>query len=175
MQLSDTQTAILAAAVARDDRMVFPVDLPLKGGAVGNVLKSLLKRGLVEEVPTADHGVVWRCGEDGSHAHPARQRHGGTAARRRHRRRGRRPARRGGERGRRGQCSPPASAVSPSRRCWSLLQRPEGATIADMQEATGWLPHSVRGALSGVVAKKLGHVVTSTKEEGRGRVYRIAS
>ena len=42
-----------------------------------------------------------------------------------------------------------------------------------MQEATGWQPHSVRGALSGVMSKKLGHNVTSAKEE-RGRVYRIA-
>jgi hypothetical protein len=39
---------------------------------------------------------------------------------------------------------------------------------------TGWQPHSVRGALSGIVRKKLGHEVSSTKEE-RGRVYRIAS
>jgi hypothetical protein len=56
----------------------------------------------------------------------------------------------------------------------TLLRRAEGATIVELQQATGWQPHSVRGALSGVVAKKLGHAVVSTKEE-RGRVYRIAS
>ena len=54
-----------------------------------------------------------------------------------------------------------------------LLRRPEGATVAEMQGATGWQPHSVRGALSGLISKKLGHEVASTKEE-RGRVYRIA-
>ena len=68
----------------------------------------------------------------------------------------------------------PRKRGAAQRALLDLLRRSEGATVADMQEATGWLPHSVRGALSGVVAKKLGHVVTSTKEE-RGRVYRIAS
>jgi len=56
----------------------------------------------------------------------------------------------------------------------ALISRPEGATIADLQQVTGWQPHSVRGALSGIVRKKLGHEVTSAKEE-RGRVYRMAS
>ena len=55
-----------------------------------------------------------------------------------------------------------------------MLRRAEGATISELQQATSWQPHSVRGALSGVIAKRLGHAVVSTKEE-RGRVYRIAS
>ena len=54
-----------------------------------------------------------------------------------------------------------------------MLQRPEGATIAEITEATGWLAHSVRGLISGVLKKKLGLVVGSTKEDGRGAVYRI--
>ena len=52
-----------------------------------------------------------------------------------------------------------------------LLQRPEGATIAQLVAATGWLPHTTRAALSGL--KKKGHVVTSEKLEGDGRVYRV--
>jgi hypothetical protein len=39
--------------------------------------------------------------------------------------------------------------------------------------ATGWLAHTARGAMSGALGKKLGLVVTSAKEEGRGRVYRL--
>ena len=54
-----------------------------------------------------------------------------------------------------------------------LLRRPIGATIADMMEVTGWLPHSVRGALSGVPRRKLGLVVQSEAEAERGRVYRL--
>jgi hypothetical protein len=47
-QLSDTQAVILSTACAREDGMVFPITANLKGGAVGNVCKSLHKRGLVE-------------------------------------------------------------------------------------------------------------------------------
>ncbi len=54
----------------------------------------------------------------------------------------------------------------------SLLQAKQGATLAELVEATGWQPHSVRGVLSGVVKKKLGLNITSCSEE-RGRVYRI--
>jgi hypothetical protein len=50
-----------------------------------------------------------------------------------------------------------------------LLRRAEGATIADMQAATGWQPHSVRGGISGIIAKKLGRSVVSTKEALRRR------
>lgn len=56
----------------------------------------------------------------------------------------------------------------------TLLRRPSGATIADMVAATGWQAHSVRGAMSGSLKKKLGLDVTSEKT-GAGRVYRIAS
>ncbi|RYG99307.1 MAG: DUF3489 domain-containing protein, partial [Alphaproteobacteria bacterium] len=61
----------------------------------------------------------------------------------------------------------------PQQALLALLQRSDGATSTEMQEATGWLPHSVRGALSGIIAKKLGYKVTSAKEDFRGRVYRI--
>jgi hypothetical protein len=54
-----------------------------------------------------------------------------------------------------------------------LLRRPEGATIDDMAEATGWQPHSIRGALSGVIGKKLGLKVTSEKLPGRARTYKV--
>ena len=54
-----------------------------------------------------------------------------------------------------------------------LLDRKEGSTIGDMQEATGWQAHSVRGAISGALKKKLGFDVASQQEDGRGRVYRI--
>ena len=41
-------------------------------------------------------------------------------------------------------------------------------------EATGWLSHSVRGAISGNLKNKLHLDVTSEVIESRGRVYRIA-
>ena len=54
----------------------------------------------------------------------------------------------------------------------ALLERPVGATVPQMTEATGWLPHSVRGFIAGTLKKKLGLTVTSDKSEA-GRVYRI--
>ncbi len=57
----------------------------------------------------------------------------------------------------------------------SLLIRKQGATIAELVEATGWQQHSVRGAISGALKKKLSLIVTTDNVEGRGRVYRIAS
>ncbi len=54
-----------------------------------------------------------------------------------------------------------------------LLKRKNGATIDEMVEATGWQPHSVRGAISGALKKKLGLTVESQVTEDRGRAYRI--
>ena len=55
----------------------------------------------------------------------------------------------------------------------ALLQRPEGASIAEIVEATAWQAHTARGAISGALKKKLGLPITSEKEQGRGSVYRI--
>jgi hypothetical protein len=55
----------------------------------------------------------------------------------------------------------------------ALLLTPGGATIADLIAATGWQPHSVRGALAGALRKR-GHAIISTKADGVRR-YRIAT
>ncbi len=55
-----------------------------------------------------------------------------------------------------------------------MLRRPNGATIQQMSAKTGWQAHSVRGAISGALKKKLGLAVTSERVGDRGRVYRIA-
>lgn len=70
----------------------------------------------------------------------------------------------------------PASVASLARsskldRLVALLTRPEGATLVQMMDATGWQAHSVRGALAGSLRKK-GHAVTSEKVDGTLR-YRI--
>jgi Protein of unknown function (DUF3489) len=54
-----------------------------------------------------------------------------------------------------------------------LLKRPGGATSKELMKATGWLPHSVRGFLSGTVRKKMGLTVTSTKGEDGERTYSV--
>jgi hypothetical protein len=52
----------------------------------------------------------------------------------------------------------------------ALLEREQGATLAEMVEATGWLPHTTRAALTGL--KKKGHTVTKDKRDDR-TCYRI--
>jgi hypothetical protein len=56
-----------------------------------------------------------------------------------------------------------------------LLGRTEGATITELAQATGWQSHSVRGAMSGALKKKLSLSITSETVPERGRVYRIAT
>jgi hypothetical protein len=55
----------------------------------------------------------------------------------------------------------------------AMLRRPEGSTVAEVANATGWQRHTVRGIFSCTLKKKLGFAIASTKEK-RGRVYRIA-
>ena len=55
----------------------------------------------------------------------------------------------------------------------ALLQRPAGATVPQLRKATGWLPHSVRGFLSGTLRQKMGLALTSTKDSNGQRRYRL--
>jgi hypothetical protein len=54
-----------------------------------------------------------------------------------------------------------------------LLGRDGGATITQIMKATGWQKHTVRGAVSGAIRKKLGLNVISNKLEGGELRYRI--
>lgn len=55
----------------------------------------------------------------------------------------------------------------------AMLQRPEGATIAQIMDATGWQAHTVRGTFAGAFKKRLGLTVISDKTAGSSRVYRL--
>jgi hypothetical protein len=55
-----------------------------------------------------------------------------------------------------------------------LMQRPKGATLAEIMEATAWQAHSVRGFISGTLGKKMGLKVESTKREDGTRTYSIS-
>ena len=167
IQLTDTQTVILSAACARDDGAVFPVTAKLKGGAVGNVCKSLLKLGLIEEIAATDLNTVWRHDEERGpitlRATPLAQTTLGiteadTAT------------------------ATPAEIVTASAKrrkgtkqeaLIEMLRAPGGATIEEIAIALEWAAHTVRGAIAGPLKKKLGLEVTSEKVEGRGRVYAL--
>jgi hypothetical protein len=64
-----------------------------------------------------------------------------------------------------------------------MLQRPEGATVEQIAEATGWQKHTIRGAISGALKKKLGLKIEATRTrevgpektgaKGSTTIYRI--
>lgn len=49
----------------------------------------------------------------------------------------------------------------------ALLARSGGATLDELVEATGWLPHTTRAALTGL--KKKGHKIERAKVDGASR------
>jgi transcription initiation factor IIE alpha subunit len=55
----------------------------------------------------------------------------------------------------------------------ALLERQQGAKLDAICKATGWQPHSVRAALSGL--RKAGHVIERTSGDNKtgASVYRI--
>ena len=57
--------------------------------------------------------------------------------------------------------------------CLELLAAPDGATIDELQTATRWQAHSVRGFLAGTVKKKLGLILDSKKAADGVRRYRV--
>lgn len=56
----------------------------------------------------------------------------------------------------------------------AMLRRPEGSTVRQICEATGWQAHTVRGTFAAAFKKKLGLSIVSDKAQGGERVYRIA-
>ena len=54
-----------------------------------------------------------------------------------------------------------------------LLGRPQGATVRNLIDATGWLPHTVRAALTGL--RKRGFAIERATREGGQSGYRIAA
>ena len=68
---------------------------------------------------------------------------------------------------------PQVHRVTKQERMLALLTRPEGASIAEMMQATNWQQHSVRGFLAGTVKNKLGFSLTSSKAADDIRRYRV--
>jgi hypothetical protein len=193
-QLSDSQLVVLTAACQRPDRCVFPVDKKLKGNAAGNVLKSLLNKGLIKEVRAKRDDTVWRhdknngkmtlratraafdaLGIDPKEVAAAEDETDEASA----------SAETAGETSetdeslsksetRRRAVQKQTRADSKQAQLIEMLKRPDGATIDEIVKKFNWQAHTVRGAIAGALKKKLGLKVESEKVEHRGRVYRIA-
>ena len=187
-KLTDTHLVILAAAAQRPSGLLLPLpkSLRIRGGAVTALLHGLVKAGLAVEQPAAPDIPAWREGEEGGRLTLAITPAGlqsigaeqasalvpqaGKSARQRRKK----AVKSGLPRTRRGSESPAAARPGTKQATLiGLLRRRKGMTIAEAIAATGWQPHSVRGAVSGTLRKKLGLTITSEPVDGRGRVYRI--
>ena len=155
-KLSPAQSLLLRTAARRADGRVIPPET-LRGGGRAKVLTALLQRGWIE--PAGDDLVL----TDAGCAAIGQQR----------------PAR-------------PDDVqlvdtigdlqllegipVRPGTKLAALvvaLRRPQGATSLQLMLATGWQPHSVRGAISGMLRKKLGLNVVLAHNDTGERVYRV--
>jgi hypothetical protein len=178
-KLTETQTIILSAGAQRPENIALPLPKGLAGAAAKMAVSKMIEHGWLQEVDAnlRRNDPLWRETGDG---------HGTTlvvtdagllaigiepvvvktvVAIRKHA--AEMPA-------------PTEATAQPKKRAGTkqamlieMLRRPEGGTMEEIMAATGWLAHTARGAMSGVLGKKLGLIVTSAKQEGRGRVYQI--
>ncbi len=188
-KLTDSKLVILSTAAKRADGIVLPLPKSLKigGGAATSVLKSLIKKSLVEEKPAAADAAAWRENEDGRRvmlvitdagmqAIGVEPGHGtgkrALASEAQPKKRRQRATRKAADPEQKAKTSP--SAIRPGTKqalLVELLSRRKGATVTDLQKATGWLPHTVRASLTGL--RKKGFTVASEKPEKGERFYRI--
>lgn len=158
-KLTDTQTAILKAAAGRPDGIIEPLPANLRGGARTKVIDGLLARGLIADadghhlLTDAGYAAVGkRCpipkGVQKLDPHDALT-----------------------------TSEPIPRTIRSSTKLATIIdamRNPDGATIAEMMAGTGWQAHTVRGAISGMVRKRLGYEVVAEKGADGLRAYRIA-
>jgi len=160
--LSATQTQVLQhAALTTEGRLLwFPENL--KGGAKAKVLGSLSKRDLI-----TSQGPDWFIATAGYAALGLPRRAPVTLA-------ALDAVIANASANEQAAAEPTQRTPSKQAQVLTLLQRDEGATLQQMCALTNWQAHTVRGALAGAFKKKLGLVITSTKDAGGERTYRLA-
>lgn len=179
---SDTQTMILSRAATRPGNLALPLPEGLVGAAAKMVVGKMIARGWLEEVEanlrrsepmwreTGDgHGTTLIATEAGLEAIGIEPVVASAVASARKAKPKPEPAPDDTD-----TAKPVAIRASTKQaQIIAMLQRPEGATVAEMVEATGWLAHTVRGSISGALKKKLGLPIAAHKVEGRGTVYKL--
>ena len=188
-KLTDTQSIILSRASTRPDNLAMPLPEGLAGAAAKMAVAKMIERGWLEEVEanlrrgeplwreTGDgHGTTLIATEAGLAAIGIEPVVATTMTNLRKVKlelasAAKEPI----------ETSPDADAPKPvairagtkQAQIIALLQRPEGATIGQIVEATGWQPHTVLGTFAGAFKKKLGLTLSSSKDDHGQRVYRI--
>jgi hypothetical protein len=187
-KLTDSQLIVLSAAAARDDGLAIVPAKMNKAGAA-KVGASLIARKLMREVKAKPGMPVWRHDQDGRPISLMITKTGRNAigvpeaaraadARADKKANGAKPlAKRAPEEpvGRSGvqrEPTPPPRVGTKQALVISMLSGKSGATLDALVEATGWLPHTTRAALTGLRQK--GFSIERTREKDAS-VYRIAA
>ncbi|UZK65437.1 DUF3489 domain-containing protein [Sphingomonas sp. M1-B02] len=167
-ELTDTQLILLAHGAQHPDGSLYPLPARLnkesspKAGTT-KPIEQLLGRGLIEERGTSDPAII--CRTDGDLSYGMFITALGLAMI---------GVDDGGDEQ---SATPPISVPTPAKATksalvLSLLARADGATLPELIEATGWLPHTTRAALTGL--RKKGHSIERSKR-GADTCYRIAA
>lgn len=175
-KLSDAQSRILTAGAQRPGNLAMPLPKGLHGAAAKKVVTMLTERGFLEEVDAniRKGDPFWRETGDGHGTTLVVTKAGFVAigvkpvaviTKARVRKEPKKPKR-------------PTASKTPRTgtkqvQLIRMLEAKGGANINEIVAATGWQVHTARGAISGVLKKKLGLDVTSEKNVNRGRVYKI--
>ena len=182
---SDTQSLILSRAATRPGNLALPLPEGLVGAAAKMVVGKMIACGWLEEVETKlrrseqmwreagdGHGTTLIATEAGLEAIWIEPLAASAVASARKARPKPEPVQTSDDTG----IAKPLAIRAGTKQAQiiAMLQRSEGATVAEMVEATGWLAHTVRGSISGALKKKLGLPIAAEKVEGRGTVYRLA-
>lgn len=162
-KLNDTQLILLSTAMQRDNGSLYPLPDTITGDPKrkANAIDTLLKRGLAQERETNDRPAIHRT--DGDIGLGVFLTDAGRAAI---------------DAGEGGAVEPPAPAAAPAPRVTKsalvldLLRRVDGATLPELIDATGWLPHTTRAALTGL--RKKGHGIERGKR-GADTCYKCAA
>ena len=179
MKLTDTQLVILSTASKAEAPLGTEAfaNLKAKGAALTGVINRLIKRGLLNETRVKVNEPVWRRDEtgrakalvitadglaalgveDGPGEAEIPQSESGKKA--------------GAARNDADDIATPRSGTKQARLV-ELLNGDHGASVTDLMDALGWLPHTVRAAITGLW--KRGYRVERQLEDGTSR-YRIAS
>jgi len=174
-KLTETQTIILSAGAQRPHNIALPLPKGLAGAAAKMAVNRIIALGWLQEVEAnlRRNEPLWRETRDG-HGTTLVVTDAGLLAI------GIEPVNAKTMSSTRGTAQAQPVAKPPTPRAGTkqallitMLQRSDGASMEEIVAATQWLAHTARGAISGVLKKKLGLVVTAERIEGRGTVYRI--
>lgn len=173
-KLSDTQAILLSTAAQRSDESLLPPPDSLGGlsDRIRLAVASLIKRGFAVEQPVADTAQGWR--GDSEQLVGAVITDAGRRAINIELEVGEAIIEGSADADIDEASAPSIPKPRPTKTALvlTLLQREQGATLAEMVEATSWLPHTTRAALTGL--RKKGHEIAKGKR-GDATCYTLAA